>query len=224
MAAKTSHLQYAPLPSHPIPQNVIVLPYFHQPPNPAYIFLRRCLLSAITILFLSAAVYFLYPSDPSLQLARIQLNHIHVNSSPKFTLDLSFSLLIRVKNRDFFSLDYDTLDVSVGYRGKELGVVSSKGGNVRPRGSSYISAALDLNGLEIVHDVFYLIEDLARGVIPFDTDTMVNGELGFFFFKIPIKAKVSCEVYVNTVNQTIVREDCHPQVKLPIFSPTHLVK
>lgn len=77
--------------------------------------------------------------------------------------------------------------VSVGYRGRELGFVSSQGGKVRARGSSYVNATLDLNGLEVIHDVFYLIEDLARGVIPFDSDSTVKGKLGLLFFKIPIK-------------------------------------
>lgn len=58
---------------------------------------------------------------------------------------------------------------------------------MRARGSSYVNASLELNGLEVIHDVIYLIEDLIRGVIPFDTVTMVKGELGVLFFEIPLK-------------------------------------
>ncbi|KAL0017392.1 hypothetical protein SO802_004461 [Lithocarpus litseifolius] len=72
-------------------------------------------------------------------------------------------------NRDLFSID--SLNVSVGYRGREQG----------SRASSYVNATLDLNRLEVSHDVFYLLEDLAKGLIPFDTNTQVNGVLGFFF-------------------------------------------
>lgn len=50
-----------------------------------------------------------------------------------------------------------------------------------------MDARLDLNGLEVIKDVFYLIQDLARGVIIFDTDTQVEGDLGLLLFKIPIK-------------------------------------
>lgn len=57
---------------------------------------------------------------------------------------------------------------------------------MRARGSSYVNASLELNGLEVIHDVIYLIEDLIRGVIPFDTVTMVKGELGVLFFEIPL--------------------------------------
>ncbi|KAJ9167801.1 hypothetical protein P3X46_019394 [Hevea brasiliensis] len=211
--SKPFSVPYTSLPSHPdpVPQNVIVLSWYHPPPNPSLVFLRRCIFFTFAIFLLSAAAFFLYPSDPTLQVARIRLNHVRVNSPPKLTLDLSFSLVIRIRNRDFFSLDYSSLDVSVGYRGRELGLVRSQGGKIRARGYSYVNAFLDLNGLEIIHDVFYLIEDLARGVIPFDTSTKVHGELGLLFFKIPIKARVSCEVYVNTDNQTIVRQDCYPE-------------
>lgn len=187
MASKFSSVPYTALPSHRVPQNVIVLSYYRPPPDPQIVFIRRCIFFTFAILLLSAAVFFLYPSDPTLQVTRIRLNHVHVNSYPTLTLDLSFSVVIMVRNRDFFSLDYDSLDVSVGYRGRELGLVHSQGGKLRARGSSYVNATLDLNGLQVIHDVFYLIEDLARGIIPFDTNTKANGELGLLFFKLPIK-------------------------------------
>ncbi|XP_022749803.1 uncharacterized protein LOC111299094 isoform X2 [Durio zibethinus] len=208
---RDSSVPYTLLHPNPNQQNVIVLPVYYHRPNQINCCIRRCLTFTGIVLLLSTAVFFLYPSDPTLQLARLQLNHVEVISSPKLTLDLSFSLTIRVRNRDFFSLDYEKLDVSVGYRGRELGVVSSEGGRVRARGSSYVNATLDLDGFEVVHDVIYLIADLARGVIPFDTNTKVDGVLGLFFFNIPLKAEVSCEVYVNTNNQTIVRQDCYAE-------------
>ncbi|GLT61464.1 hypothetical protein SLA2020_341680 [Shorea laevis] len=207
--SKGNSVPYARAPLLPNPnQTVIVLPVYYEHPVRRY--LRPCLSFIAALLFLSAAIFFLYPSDPDLQLVRLRLNNFRVNSPPKLTLDLSFSLTIKVQNRDFFSLYYDRLVVSVGYRGRELGLVSSEGGRVRARATSYINTTLDLDGLEVIEDAIYLIEDWARGVIPFDTDTQVKGLLGLFFFKIPLKAKVSCEVYVNTNNQTIVHQDCYP--------------
>uniref|UniRef100_A0A2P2JG59 Uncharacterized protein LOC105637702 n=2 Tax=Rhizophora mucronata TaxID=61149 RepID=A0A2P2JG59_RHIMU len=209
-STKDDSVPYAYLPSQP--QNVIVLTY-SRPPNRSFIFFRRCLYFTTAILLLSAAAYFLFPSDPDIQLSRIQFNHVRVNSSPRLTLDLSFSLTIKIRNRDFFSLDYDSLDVAVGYRGRELGLVKSQGGKVRARTSSYVEATLDLDGLEVIYDALYLIEDLARGVIPFDTETLIKGEVGLLFFKVPIKGRVSCEVSVNTINQTIVHQDCYSEVR-----------
>lgn len=167
------------------PQNVIVLPVYHLPHR--HRLLHRCLFVTAALLLISCLIFLIFPSDPTLQLSRIHLNHIGVKSSPQLTLDLSFSLTIKVHNRDFFSLDYNSLNVSVGYRGRELGLVTSNGGRLRARASSYVDATLELDGLEVIHDIFYLIEDLTEGLIPFDTDTSVNGQLGLFFFKVPLK-------------------------------------
>ncbi|XP_059432994.1 uncharacterized protein LOC132166233 [Corylus avellana] len=211
MTSRKDYVVYAPLPPNPntTAQNVIVLPLYHPPPSKRR---RICqfLTSFTALLLVSLTVYFLYPSDPTVQLVRLRLNNIGVKSSPQLTLDLSFSLTVKVRNRDLFSFDYQSMAVSVGYRGRELGIVNSDGGRVRARGLSYVNATLDLNGFEVIHDVFYLLEDLAKGVIPFDTVTEVNGALGFFFVNIPLKARLSCEVYVNTNNQTIVHQDCYP--------------
>ncbi|RXH74559.1 hypothetical protein DVH24_029280 [Malus domestica] len=218
-SSKSEYVFYAPIPSGPYnpqpQQNVVVLTHYR--PTPDYCCRRslRLYISITTsLLLLSAAAFFLYPSDPTVQLARISLNHVRINAAPKPTLDLSFSLTIRVRNRDFFSLNYDSLKVTVGYRARELGFVSSDGGRVRARASSYVNATLVIDGLEVLHDVFYLLEDFAKGVIPFDTDTEVDGSLGLLFFKIPIKARASCEVYVGTTNQTVVREDCYSKVRI----------
>ncbi|CAN1822481.1 hypothetical protein LINPERHAP1_LOCUS29986 [Linum perenne] len=200
------------------PPNFILLPYYRSPPpNPIPLFLRRCLAFTVIILLLSSAVFFLYPSDPNITVLRVALNHIQVHSSPKFTLDISLSLTVKVQNPDVFSLDYDYLSLSIGYRGRQLGVVRSQGGSIKARGSSNVYATLDLNGLEFVWDSFYLIEDLAKGVVPFDTMTTINGDLGLLFFKIPIEGKVSCDVYVSTNNQTVVRQHCYPVVRNPNY-------
>jgi hypothetical protein len=192
------YVVYAPLPPNPTAQNVVVLPYYHPTPRRRRL-IRHCLIGSTCLLLLSLSIYFLYPYDPTIQLARVRLNRVRVNSSPKLTLDLSFSLTVKVHNRDFFSLDYDALDVSVGYRGRELGFVSSQGGRVRARASSYVNATLDLDGLVVIHDVFYLLEDLAKGVIPFETDTQVNGVLGLFFFKIPLKVYIIIQSMLHLI-------------------------
>lgn len=196
---------YSPLPSNPYPypnpnpnpyypQNVVVLLPSYRPRSR-----RRCLLYTATlflILLLAAAIFILYPSDPEIQLARIRLNHIGIRTNPKPTLDLSFSVTVKVRNRDFFSLYYDSLDVSVGYRGRQLGFVSSvDGGRIRARGSSYVDVVLTVNGFEVIYDAFYLLQDIAKGVIPFDTDTRVEGKLGLLFFDVPLKVLLNSQFF-----------------------------
>lgn len=77
--------------------------------------------------------------------------------------------------------------VSIGYRGKKLGFVTSDGGHVRARGSSYVDAMLELDGVEMLTDVVWLLEDLARGLVPFDTVAEIRCQLGVFFFHLPLK-------------------------------------
>ncbi|KAL3644345.1 hypothetical protein CASFOL_012277 [Castilleja foliolosa] len=59
---------------------------------------------------------------------------------------------------DFYSIDYDSLDVSIGYRGKRLGYMSSDGGGIKARQSSYVNATPHLDATEVLSDAIYLIE------------------------------------------------------------------
>ncbi|RDX89768.1 hypothetical protein CR513_28464, partial [Mucuna pruriens] len=218
MSVKDGFLSHLPIPSKPNPypylqakpQNVVVLLHSHRPR-----YQSRCILyfAALFLVFLLAgATFFLYPSDPEIRLTRIRLHRIGFRTKPRPILDLSFTLTVKVRNRDFFSLSYDALAVSVGYRGRQIGFVTSAGGGrVRARASSYVDATLTVDGFEVVYDAIYLLEDIAKGVIPFDTDTRVEGKLGLFFFNVPLKATVSCEVYVDVNRQTIVHQDCYPK-------------
>ncbi|XP_072972847.1 uncharacterized protein [Typha angustifolia] len=178
----------------------------------------RSILSSSTLLtavffatLLGSAVFFLFPSDPELRVARLSLDRIHIATSPPVSLTVSIGLEIRVRNPDFFSLDYRSLVVSVGYHGRRLGSMTSDGGHVRARGVSYVEADLKLDGIEVIGDVFYLIEDLARGSIPFDTITEVDGKLHLFFVDVPVQGRISCSVNVNPLNQTIIHQDCYPE-------------
>ncbi|KAI4380692.1 hypothetical protein MLD38_006855 [Melastoma candidum] len=200
-----------PLIARPITAAVILVPV----PFPLRSIRRRDLLLTLpllllVLLLLSLSIYLLYPSSPTLTLTRLRLNRIAVLTSP--SLSLSFSLTLRVLNPDFFSLWMSSLHVSISYRGNDLGFLDSQPHSaVRPRGFSYINATLDLDGAKVIGDVIYLIEDVAKGVIPFNTTTNVHGELGVLFFKVPIKGKVSCDVLVNIKNQVITDQNCYPQ-------------
>lgn len=206
---------YAPLPSGPgNRENVIVLLPRYELTPPLHHRLRRCFNShaaaLIVLLLVCSSIYMLYPSKPAVRVVRLELDHFRVKTSPQLLLYFSFSLTLRVQNWDFFSFSYEDLDVSVWYRGRQLGFLTSDGGKVRARSSSYVNATLNVDGFEVIHDALYLIGDLAKGVIPLDTVTEVKGTLGLFFFNIPLEGRVSCEVHVNVNNQTIVEQDCTP--------------
>lgn len=117
----------------------------------------------------------------------MHLNRIHVHTSPHVAIDVSMLVTVKVRNADVYSMEYRALDVTVGYRGKRLGHVRSNNGSVRARGASYVEAELDLEGVDVFPDVVFLLEDLAKGTIPFTTVTEVQGHLGFLFFQFPLQ-------------------------------------
>ncbi|KAJ4836684.1 hypothetical protein Tsubulata_043327 [Turnera subulata] len=207
---------YTHLPSQP-EQGFILLPFCNCN-NPLTDPIRRrrrwptiSALILLPILILSGLAYLLWPSDPTLQVVRLRLDKIRVHTIPIISLDISMHVTIRVRNVDVYSMDLNTLDVAVKYRGKRLGHVTSGRGHVRAFASSYVEAELNLIGVRVLTDVVPLLEDLAKGSVPFDTVTEVSGRLGLLFFGFPLKAKLSCEVLVNTKNQTILRQSCLPE-------------
>ncbi|XP_059645588.1 uncharacterized protein LOC132287102 [Cornus florida] len=201
---------YHPLPPNQHHQNYVVLPLY----LPAVVRRRQwsCrLLCTAALLLAAVAVYSLWPSDPDLEMVRFRLERIQFHTEPTIAIDIALNLTLKVRNRDLYSMDYRSLEMAIGYRGKNLGFVTSDYGHVRAMGSSYVDARLDLDGVEVFSDVILLLEDLARGSVPFDTVTVIRGRLGLFFLDLPLEAKISCEVYVNTRNQTIVRQNCYPE-------------
>ncbi|XP_074580209.1 uncharacterized protein LOC141836606 [Curcuma longa] len=175
-------------------------------------FRLRCfsvLLFALAFAALGAALFLLWPADPDLRVARLRLDGVHLSTSPSLCLNVSLSLSVKVRNPNFFSLDYDSLVAAIGYRGRQLGSVTSEGGRVGARRVSYLDAGLQLNGIRVIHDMFYLLEDYRRGSIPFETITEVQGKLRLFFIDVPVQGKFSCTLQVNAQTQTLLRQDCY---------------
>ncbi|XVF26734.1 hypothetical protein REPUB_Repub14bG0043900 [Reevesia pubescens] len=203
-----SHYYTALPPQLPPDQNNVVLPYY----RPEGIRWPSCrILCMASLVLLASLVYIFWPSDPEVKIVRMHVNRMQVHTIPIIALDISLLITLKVRNSDVYSLDFTSLDVAVGYRGKILGHVISEHGCVRAMGSSYLEVQLELNRVEVLSDVVYMLEDLARGTVPFDTVTEVVGWLGLSFFKFPLKAKVSCEIMVNRTKQTIIRQNCYPQ-------------
>ncbi|RWR77559.1 transmembrane protein 106B [Cinnamomum micranthum f. kanehirae] len=204
------HFYYNPNPNDSSADYILLPPY--RQPSSFFRTCRRISCFILPILLLSSSIFLLWPSDPELKIVRVQLDNIRVNPyKPLPSIDISLHLTVHVRNRDFFSLRYRSLLVSIAYRGRQLGFVTSDAGRIKARASSYVDADLVLDGIEVLHDVFYLLEDLARGCIPFNTVTDFNGQIRVLFLDVPLQATVSCEVYVNTKNQTVIRQDCYPE-------------
>ncbi|KAK6912090.1 hypothetical protein RJ641_024183 [Dillenia turbinata] len=184
------HVLYTPLPPSPHPspqpQNYVVLPIY-VPFSLRLKWRSRLLAAAAILLLLPAAFYILWPSDPVIQIVRLKLNSFHVNTSPRLSLDLSLSLTLKVLNRDVYSMDYNSMNVSIAYRGRILGFVITNEGLVRPKSASYVDADLELDDVGVFSDMIFLVRDLAKGSIQFDTVSVVTGRLGLLFVGIPLK-------------------------------------
>ncbi|KAI3814965.1 hypothetical protein L1987_14614 [Smallanthus sonchifolius] len=206
-----SNYPYVALPSTPPqPQFYVVLPFYSSSRHRKWRRLcHRYLYFAITLFLLSAALYFLWPSDPYLKVVNLRLDRLKVYSAP-ISLDIVLAVTIKVRNPDVYSLNYQSLNVSVEYRGEKLGFVTSDYGRVKAFGTSYIDATLVLSGSKVISEAISLIEDLMRGSIPLTTTSEIRGSLGVLSFNLPISAKLSCDVVMNIHNQTIERQDCYP--------------
>ncbi|XP_073296881.1 uncharacterized protein [Primulina huaijiensis] len=190
---------------------VFVLPPY-PPPNHHRLLRKSCrrgLISCATVLiFLAAALYLLWPFDPELSVVRLHLGRLRFHMIPEVSTDLTLNLTIRIRNQDFYSIQYVSSVFTIGYRGQKLGDVTSDAGNITARASSYVNATLQLERVEITSDVILLLDDLAKGEIKFDTETQIDGKLRVFFFDLPIKPKISCEIVADTINETISQQNC----------------
>ncbi|XP_075492067.1 uncharacterized protein LOC142530158 isoform X2 [Primulina tabacum] len=166
---------------------------------------------SVVFIFLVAALVLLWPSKPKLSIVHLSLNGLSFHAVPEISLDVKLNLTVRVRNRDFYSIDYDWVNVTIGYRGQNLGNATSEGGRVEARSSSYVNATLDLDAVKILSNVVLLVEDVAEGEITFDTESKIGGKLRLSFLDLPLKATISCEVVANTSNQTINSQNCYPE-------------
>lgn len=205
---------YAPL--QPPPQQTVV-PDRNYIVLPLYIPLlhRRCnrfrLLTAASVLLLVASTFLLWPSDPDVRIVRLRLRRIAVHTIPRLSLDVSMALMVQVRNVDMYSMNYRALHVAIEYRGKELGNVTSAEGHVRARGASYVDASLELNGVAVLSDVIFVLEDLAKGTIPIDTVTEVRGSMGFLFFQVPLRVSPSSIFlhYFGCIGNFFLKKKCY---------------
>ncbi|ESR64377.1 hypothetical protein CICLE_v10010669mg [Citrus x clementina] len=97
--------------------------------------LSRCLSSIASIVLFSLPMFLIFPSD---SYPPTRPNPPQLHPSPQHRLRL-------VDLR--FARRFD------GLQREELGLVRSPGSRVRARGSSCVDATLELDGLEVIHDV-----------------------------------------------------------------------
>ncbi|KAH0457908.1 hypothetical protein IEQ34_013223 [Dendrobium chrysotoxum] len=224
-----------PQPEAPAPTFGFPVPSPLQDNPPAYLLLpvyplqrrrrRRCccfrVLSAssffiaviFSILLLAVAILLLWPPNPELSVVLLRLNRFRITPLPSVSIHILMGLEIKIRNPDFLPIDYSSIVSSIFYRGELLGSVTSAGGRVEARNVSYVDADLHLDGVRVLENAIYLIEDVAKASVEFDVVTEAQGWLPLFFFDLPIKGKFSCIARVNPHEQTISHQDCYPAMR-----------
>ncbi|XP_010694099.2 uncharacterized protein LOC104906954 [Beta vulgaris subsp. vulgaris] len=198
-------------PSNPQTRNYIVLNLPFNLPAWDPPLRKKIYRTSLIILILTTLFYLLWPSCPDVGIVRTTLHHVKFQTHPHIAVNVSLDATVRVRNRAVYTMNYDRLDVAIGYRGKELGRVVSGGGHVRAKGSSYVKTKMEFYEVEVGWELIYLLEDLAKGFVQFDTVTQFDGSFGFSFFQVPLKAKISCEIVVNMKQQTNT-QNCYPEL------------
>ncbi|KOM44533.1 hypothetical protein LR48_Vigan05g213800 [Vigna angularis] len=160
-------------------------PYNHQ--NLVVLSRRRVISCALSMALLVSTLYVLWPSDPDLKIVGLKLRRIKVHPVPPVTVDISMLLTLQVRNADVYFMDLGAVNVAVAYRGKMLGHVRSREVHVRARGSSHVDADVEFAGISVLPELVLLMEDVAKGIVPFDTVSHTGGQFGLFFFHFPIK-------------------------------------
>ncbi|EEF46497.1 conserved hypothetical protein [Ricinus communis] len=178
---------YTPIPCQHDDNYVVLQPLDHHRFPTIRLPPRRILIVTGVIFLLISVIYLFWPSDPTLKIVRLRLNKLHIHTLPIINIDVSLHVTVKVRNVDVYSMDFTHLDIALRYRGKRLGHVRSGQGHVRALASSYVDAELEFSGVGVLSDVVFLLEDLARGKVPFDTVTKVDGKFGFLFFGMPLK-------------------------------------
>lgn len=200
-----------------------VPPSEHQPPN--YVVLhvpfnfrswdpplrKKIYRISFILLVITTAAYVFWPSNPDVNIVRMRMHHVRIHTHPRIAVDVSLDATVRVRNKALYTMNYTSIVVAIGYRGKDLGHVMSGGGHVRAKGSSYVDVRVEFVGVEVIWELIHLVEDLASGFVQFDTVTQVDGSFGLSFIQVPLKAKISCEIVVSLMQQTLTRQSCYPE-------------
>lgn len=140
-------------------------------------------------LLIGAAIFFLWPSDPQVRLSWLGVRSIRAvpNRHGGIAVDVDMDLRVYIYNRDFLPLDYDNITVDITYRGQPLGTKVAVGPRLESRGESYVDAWVRLDGIWVLQDTSFLLEDIAKGRIPLDTTTLMQGRIHLHSMDFPVE-------------------------------------
>lgn len=130
---------------------ILLSSHLHRTPTPVHH--RSCYYSSaqsynlvrwFPSLFFTAVIFIFLSSDSDhvVSITRVHLDRLHIHTFSRMNLDITLDVTVKARNRDLYSIDHNSLIVSIAYQENQLGYIVSNQGHIKARGLSYIDATL----------------------------------------------------------------------------------
>uniref|UniRef100_A0ACD5U2U9 Uncharacterized protein n=1 Tax=Avena sativa TaxID=4498 RepID=A0ACD5U2U9_AVESA len=176
------------------------------------------LLLAATAAIVLLAV--LRPRDPTTELLSANATGtVPSVALPAFSiqLNLTFLLVVRVRNPNPASFRYGEAATSLLYRGASVGGALVPPGTVPSRGATTVRLNMTVQADKVVAAAGLggLLGDVLAGEMEFEARTEVKGRVTFLgFVKRSAVARTVCRVAVGVPDVKVRRQECHNEAKL----------
>ncbi|KAL6620436.1 hypothetical protein ACP70R_035575 [Stipagrostis hirtigluma subsp. patula] len=186
-----------------------------------------CLGFAVLVLLLLAAaaaialLVVLRPRDPTTELVSVNATGVIPRVVPlptvQIQLNLTFALVVRVRNPNAASFRHGAAATSLTYRGAAVGGAAVPAGTVPSRGEATLRVNMTVQADRIVAaaGVAGLLADVLAGEMEFGATTEVQGTVVLLgFVKRSVEARSACRVVVGVADVKVRRQECQNQAKL----------
>lgn len=191
---------------------------------------RRVLLylafAALGLLLLAAAaaialLVVLRPRDPVTELLSVTATGALPRVVPLPTvsvqLNLTFLLVVRVRNPNPAAFRHGPADTALYYRGAAVGSGEVPAGTVPSRGAATVRMNMTVQADRVVAaaGIGGLVADVVAGEMEFEARTEVPGTVTLLgFVKRGVEARSVCRVVIGVADVTVRRQECHNKAKL----------
>ncbi|XP_062179476.1 uncharacterized protein LOC133884125 [Phragmites australis] len=185
-----------------------------------------CVAFAVLVLLLLAAtaaivlLAVLRPRDPVIELLSVNAT----GAVPRVTLpavsiqlNVTFLLLVRVRNPNPVAFRHGAATTSLLYRGAAVGDGAVPPGTVPSRGATTVRLNMTVQADRIVAaaGIGGLIADVLAGEMEFEARTDVPGTVLLLgFVKRRVQARSQCRVVIGVADVKVRRQECHNEAKL----------
>ncbi|RLN28570.1 uncharacterized protein C2845_PM05G34170 [Panicum miliaceum] len=191
---------------------------------------RRVLLclafTALALLLLAAAAAIaalavLRPRDPVTELLSVSTTGVLPRVVPLPTvsvqLNLTFLLVVRVRNPNPAAFRHGPADTSLYYRGAAVGYGEVPAGTVPSRGTATVRMNMTVQADRVVAaaGIGSLVADVLAGEMEFEARTEVPGTVTILgLVKRGVEARSVCRVVIGVADVKVRRQQCHNEAML----------